>query len=211
MLGVLWQLFTGAVYLLIQTTSSVLCLRPLRIRKAGILHCAASRQQNSKCSPVSHPRLSKPFEELQACYDVVVVGSGYGASIAASRLARAHPKQSVCVLERGLERWPAEFPSTPNQALRELHVKRFFNFGSFQAFLVKVGRATGLYHLSSGPWASVFSGNGLGGTGLLNVNVWLKPDDAVLQAKDWPAELREAGALDKCKSHIPSDEECHRS
>ena len=44
------------------------------------------------------PRLASPFETLGSHYDAVVVGSGYGASIAASRLARAG--QRVCVLER---------------------------------------------------------------------------------------------------------------
>ena len=44
-------------------------------------------------------RLASPFENLGSHYDAVVVGSGYGASIAASRLARAG--QRVCVLERG--------------------------------------------------------------------------------------------------------------
>jgi choline dehydrogenase-like flavoprotein len=37
----------------------------------------------------------------------VVVGSGYGGSIAASRLARAG---SVCLLERGRELQPGEYP-----------------------------------------------------------------------------------------------------
>jgi len=34
-------------------------------------------------------RLSKPLDQMRAHYDVVVVGSGYGGGIAASRLARA--------------------------------------------------------------------------------------------------------------------------
>lgn len=49
------------------------------------------------------PRISKPLELLRPSYDVVVVGSGYGGGVAASRMARGD--QSVCVLERGKERW----------------------------------------------------------------------------------------------------------
>lgn len=49
------------------------------------------------------PRISRPVELLRPSYDVVVVGSGYGGGVAASRLARGG--QSVCVLERGKERW----------------------------------------------------------------------------------------------------------
>ena len=57
----------------------------------------------SKDSSQQYPRISKPVELLRPSYDVVVVGSGYGGGVAASRLARGG--QSVCVLERGRERW----------------------------------------------------------------------------------------------------------
>jgi len=46
-------------------------------------------------------RLARPIDRLQRHYDVVVVGSGYGAGVAASRLARAG--KSVAILERGRE------------------------------------------------------------------------------------------------------------
>jgi choline dehydrogenase-like flavoprotein len=39
---------------------------------------------------------------MRTAYDVVVVGSGYGAGVAASRMARAG--KSVAVLELGWER-----------------------------------------------------------------------------------------------------------
>ena len=50
----------------------------------------------------------------------MVVGSGYGASIAASRCARAG--QSVCVLERGKEWLPGDFPETYTDASKEVQV-----------------------------------------------------------------------------------------
>jgi NADPH-dependent 2,4-dienoyl-CoA reductase/sulfur reductase-like enzyme len=49
-----------------------------------------------------YPILSHPFESMKLEYDVVVVGSGYGAGVAASRMARAG--KSVAVLELGWER-----------------------------------------------------------------------------------------------------------
>ena len=54
------------------------------------------------------PRISRPVELLKHAYDVVVVGSGYGGGVAASRMGRAG--QSVCVLERGKERWRKSYP-----------------------------------------------------------------------------------------------------
>ena len=53
------------------------------------------------------PRLSSSIDSIQPHYTAVVIGSGYGGGIAASRLARAG--QSVCVLERGKEFQPGEY------------------------------------------------------------------------------------------------------
>lgn len=49
------------------------------------------------------PRISLPVELMRDAYDVVVIGSGYGGGVAASRMARGG--QSVCLLELGKERW----------------------------------------------------------------------------------------------------------
>ena len=49
------------------------------------------------------PRLSIPVELINHQYDVVVIGSGYGGGVAASRMARGG--QSVCLLELGKEKW----------------------------------------------------------------------------------------------------------
>ena len=44
-------------------------------------------------------------------FDVVIVGTGYGGSVAAAELAKTRGDKSVCVLERGREHLPGSFPS----------------------------------------------------------------------------------------------------
>ena len=61
--------------------------------------------------------LAKSLTAIQPHYDVVVVGSGYGGGIAASRLARCG--RSVCLLERGREFLPGDFPKSFGEANRE--------------------------------------------------------------------------------------------
>src|SRR5438309_3548119 len=125
-------------------------------------------------------RLSSPIEEIKDHYTVVVVGSGYGAAIAASRLARAG--QQVCVLERGREFQPGEYPNRSTEAALEL-----------QAHLpdcAQVGPRTGLYDLHVHPDINVFVGCGLGGTSLVNANVALRAEPRVFDDPRWPAGIR---------------------
>ena len=62
--------------------------------------------------------LSLSNNQIKDAYDVVVIGSGYGGGISASRMARTGKK--VCVLERGKEFLPGDFPDEPTEALREV-------------------------------------------------------------------------------------------
>jgi cholesterol oxidase len=127
------------------------------------------------------PTLSRPHGDMAARYDVVVVGSGYGGAIAASRLARAGRK--VCVLERGREIPAGEFPDTARSAVWQLQVHQ----GSR-----RFGRATGLFDLRAGDDLSVVVGCGLGGTSLINAGVALRPPAWVYDDDRWPAELHGA-------------------
>src|SRR5262245_41756567 len=124
-------------------------------------------------------RLSSPIENLKTHYPVVVIGSGYGGGIAASRLARSG--QLVCVLERGKEFQPGEYPDTQPEVLRE-----------FQADLPDkhIGLRTGLYDFHVNDDINVFVGCGLGGTSLLNANVSLRAEPLVFDDPRWPQELR---------------------
>ena len=73
------------------------------VTEPGGINIAKLHPKDYSRSEDKYPRISKPTELLRHTYDVVVVGSGYGGGVAASRMARAG--QSVCVLERGKERW----------------------------------------------------------------------------------------------------------
>jgi cholesterol oxidase len=118
-------------------------------------------------------------------YEIVVVGSGYGGAIAASRLARAG--QEVCLLEQGKEFQPGEYPNTLLEATAEFQV-------SLPEVDVHLGSRTGLYDLHAGRDINVFKGCGLGGTSLVNANVSIKPDARVFSEYAWPAVFKsEAG------------------
>lgn len=123
-------------------------------------------------------RLSSPLTQLQVSYEVVVVGSGYGGGIAASRLARAGFR--VCVLERGKE-WPiGSFPETEGEALEQVQLQTPDGL---------MGSRSGLYDFHLDEDISVFQGCGLGGTSLVNANVSLKADPRVFQDARWPRAL----------------------
>src|SRR5690349_7254419 len=99
------------------------------------------------------PRLSSPIESLKSHYTVVVIGSGYGGGIAASRLARAG--QQVCLLERGREIIPGEYPNTEVEALEELQ----FNTPDGQ-----IGSRLGMFDFHVNDSMNAVVGCGLGGT-----------------------------------------------
>lgn len=110
----------------------------------------------------------------------MIIGSGYGGAIAASRLARAG--QQVCLLERGKEFQPGEYPDTEVEALAEMQT---------DVPLEHFGPRTGLYDFRINEDINVVLGCGLGGTSLINANVCLSPDPRVFADPCWPQALRD--------------------
>lgn len=114
----------------------------------------------SSRSVIEPIRLSKSVTELRPAYDVVVIGSGYGGGIAASRMARAEPKQSVCVLELGEERWPGNFPRSLLSVLSQLRISGLLSLSARRSIAVNFGKATALYHWVLGLGSNAFVGHG---------------------------------------------------
>ena len=123
--------------------------------------------------------LSRPIDKMLDHYSVVVIGSGYGGAIAAARIARAG--RDVCILERGKELHPGEYPNSGLSALREIQV---------HASKGDYGPQAGMFDFHVGPDITVVSGCGLGGTSLINGNVALAPGDSVFADDRWPEPLR---------------------
>jgi cholesterol oxidase len=133
-------------------------------------------------------RLSSPIETLKNHYSIVVVGSGYGGGIAASRLARAG--QQVCLLERGREIQPGEYPNTELEALEEIQIHGADGHA---------GSPLGLFDLNVHRDINAVVGCGLGGTSLINANVALRAVPRVWEDPRWPAAVRAdvAGRLEE--------------
>ncbi|AFZ03359.1 alpha/beta fold hydrolase [Calothrix sp. PCC 6303] len=125
-------------------------------------------------------RLSNSIENLKNHYKIVVIGSGYGGGIAASRLARAG--QNVCILERGKEFQPGEYPNTELKAIEQLQIDLPNKH---------IGSKTGLYDFHVNKDINVFVGCGLGGTSLINANVSLRAERRVLEDTRFPQKLRD--------------------
>ena len=123
-------------------------------------------------------RLSRPIADLKIQYDAIIVGSGYGAGVAASRLARCGLR--VAVLERGREFQLGEFPDRLAEAREQLQTR----IGGR-----RIGSDLGLFDLRMGDDMHVLVGCGLGGGSLINANVSLPPDDRVWDDPVWPKEL----------------------
>ncbi|MEO8592950.1 MAG: GMC family oxidoreductase [Candidatus Solibacter sp.] len=120
--------------------------------------------------------LSGDWNSRKTSYDFVIVGSGYGGAITAARLATANldRKPSICILERGREWKPGEFPDTLDGYLKQQR---------------SGVNPQGLYELLNYRDITVVKGNGLGGTSLVNANVALIPDEGVFSLAGWPRSL----------------------
>ena len=93
--------------------------------------------------------LSKAWAARSGQYDFIIIGSGYGGAITAARLATGglNPQPSICILERGKEWQPGDYPETPLDVVGETRSEV---------------NPLGLYELLTYRDISVIKGSGLG-------------------------------------------------
>jgi cholesterol oxidase len=113
---------------------------------------------------------------IEPAFDVIIVGSGYGAAIAAAELAGSG--LTVCVLERGREFLPGAFPSQLSELPTQVR-------GSFAG---RTRGGEGLFDLRVGGDVSVVLANGLGGGSLINAGVMEIPRDEVFTQRRTTAD-----------------------
>src|SRR5215469_12305522 len=97
----------------------------------------------------------------EAHFDAVVVGSGFGGSVMAYRLAEAG--QRVCLLERGKRYPPGSFARSPREMRANFWDPSAGNHGLFQVW--HFGQMNGVVSA------------GLGGGSLIYANVLLRKDE----------------------------------
>jgi len=143
--------------------------------------------------------LSRPVETLSGSedkpisVDTLIVGSGYGAAMAALALSEGGDANAkdIVVFERGEEYLPHDFPGTlgelpghaPNNATGDT--------------------TNSLWDVRAGERAVSVSGNGLGGTSLVNASVAVPPDKETLEL--WPGSGVESewhSLFEKCYPKI---------
>jgi cholesterol oxidase len=117
-------------------------------------------------------------------FDAVVIGSGFGGSVAAWRLKQSCPGKRVLVLERGMPYPPGSFARSPHQTRA--------NFWDPSGWLY------GLFEVWSFDHCKAIVSSGLGGGSLIYANVMLeKPRpsfaaDAANDGRQWPWPVGDA-------------------
>ena len=120
-------------------------------------------------------------------FDYVIIGSGFGGSVSAMRLAEKG--YSVLVLEKGKRLTANDFPKT------NWNMKRWFWFPKFGL--------TGPFKMTFFRQITICSGVGVGGGSLVYANTLPVPKDGFFQAKSWQ-HLGEWKKDSKLRSETPN-------
>jgi cholesterol oxidase len=106
---------------------------------------------------------------MENSYDFIVIGSGFGGSVAALRLAEKG--YSVLVIEKGKKYSSQDFPRTNWNLRKYLWIPQL--------------RCFGFQKLTFYPQVSILSGVGVGGGSLVYANTLFNPPDKYYTHKSW--------------------------
>jgi cholesterol oxidase len=184
--------------------------------KIGATVVAGAAALDSACAPVTLP--GKPPSGPPAQYDVIIIGTGFGASVAAMELATACPKAKILMLEKGSyftspDRPVPDYFTDTSQSYQTWPVPDN-DHGFRTAFLnlvrTNLGRPTfrasagkvPLYQYSMFDDVDILTGSGVGGGSLVYSNVSIVPyfdGSAFPVMADWPLKL-DTPAYDAAKT-----------
>ena len=111
------------------------------------------------------PQIANP----DTLFDYVVIGSGFGGSVSAMRLAEKG--YSVLLLERGKRYEDKGFPKT--------------NWNIWKSLWFPALRCFGTWEMTFLNGAIALHGSGVGGGSLMYGNVLMEPDDRLFEAPSW--------------------------
>ncbi|MBI45238.1 MAG: cholesterol oxidase [Candidatus Marinimicrobia bacterium] len=109
------------------------------------------------------------MDKIDQNYDVVIIGSGFGGSVSALRLAEK--KYKVLVIEKGKRYNSSDFPKTNWNLRKFLWLPKFFLYGIQCITLLKN--------------VFILHGAGVGGGSLVYANTLLVPPDKAFKDKRW--------------------------
>lgn len=115
------------------------------------------------------------MNEQSRRYDAVIVGSGFGGSINALRLAEAG--KTVLVLERGKRYRPGEFPRN----VKDVN-SLFWRYP-------KHADSRGLYDVRFFSSIAAVAASGVGGGSLVYANIHIRPDAIIFDDPRWPRSI----------------------
>ncbi|OUS27030.1 hypothetical protein A9Q99_17660 [Gammaproteobacteria bacterium 45_16_T64] len=131
-------------------------------------------------------------------FDIIIVGSGYGGSIAAAELAGLqHDGQAlrIAVLERGNEYLSGMFPS------RLADLPKHVRFNTSKSTHIQ-GKKDALFDFRIAPSVNALISNGLGGGSLINAGVMVEAKPHIFDHR-WPKDLRYSLNNDVFSTYYP--------
>ena len=106
---------------------------------------------------------------MQSTYDYIVIGSGFGGSVSAMRLAEKG--YSVLVIEKGKDYKAEDFPKS------NWNIKKYF--------WIPVIKCFGFFRMTFFKGVVIISGVGVGGGSIVYANTHVMPSDKFFNNKTW--------------------------